>query len=160
VTPAEPQPAAPALPEDPIERAQMDQAYRQEFTTRLKEEWSKNEWVLAQEQSYWQGEMDRETRMFKRSLEELDGEEAKLREELGAQRGIFKGSRKEQIEQQIEDVDRQRGLCIQSHERNLESFKEKSSPERILQKAFSDTKGQRPELFAQMSALGIAQNLQ
>jgi predicted nuclease with TOPRIM domain len=150
--------------EDPIDRARKDPAYRQEFTTRLKEEWSKtfasNEWVQSQELSYWQNEMQREIEMFEHSMKYLDAEEAKLREELRKQNGIFKGSKREQIEQQIQDVYRQRGLCIQSHERNLESFKEKSNPERILKKVLSDTKGQRPELFAQMSALGIAPDSQ
>jgi hypothetical protein len=160
LTPAQPQPAAPMPPEDPIERAEKDPAYWQEFTTQLKKEWSKtfasNEWVLSQELSYLQSEMDRETRMFKHSMEELDGEEAKLRENLQAQKGVFKKAKREQIEQQIKDVDRRRDLSIQSHERNLESFTEEANPERVLQKVFSDTKGQKPELFAQMSALGIA----
>ena len=94
--------------------------------------------------------------MFEHTLKYLEAEEAKLRGELRVQKGILKTERREQIQQQIEDVYRQRSLCFQSHERNLENFKEESSPEKILQKVFSDTKGQRPELFAQMSALGIA----
>jgi len=65
-------------------------------------------------------------------------------------------ARREQIEEQIRDLYRQRSLCVQQHERNLASFKEETIPERVLQKVFSDTKGQRPELFAQMDALGIA----
>ena len=72
--------------------------------------------------------------MFEHTLKYLEAEEAKLRGELRVQKGILKTERREQIQQQIEDVYRQRSLCFQSHERNLENFKEESSPRKFCRR--------------------------
>jgi hypothetical protein len=57
---------------------------------------------------------------------------------------------------QIRNIDLQLSAAIKQQRINHEHFPEEIEPKKFRKQVFEDTKGQRPDLFAQMSALGIA----
>jgi len=149
---SEQQPPAPTPAPDPLQQARIDRPFFLALLKKTEAAWSS---AIAENESLKTKHADWEEAQARRAPTELIGDLDEKRADLEEQKnnlGRISIRRRKVLEGKIADNLTERSDFVAAEKRIMDQLAEKRTG--IRDRAISDTKGQKPELFALLNALG------